>query len=81
MLVEPLSTFWRATAERLAEGVSAQELTRELNLSLADTRFYLHKLRAAGYIVPVRAFQVEPAREERISIASRLLCALFGRGR
>lgn len=78
-LEEPLFGFWQRAKPLLASGASASQIAQRLGLPLDKTRLYLHKLRLAGRVSPVRAYRLQPITQERKSLVSRLLAALFGR--
>lgn len=79
---EPLKGFWQQARPFLQQEASARDLARVLCLPLEEVRFYLHKLRLLGAVVPVRTFaetQLGVSGPEKGLIA-RLLRALRGRG-
>ena len=79
-LEEPLWSFWERARPLLQGGASAEELANRLRLPLDEVRYYLHKLRLAGKVAPVRAYEETRKDEERQGLFRRLLAALRGRG-
>ena len=79
-LEEPLYSFWERAKPLLQTGASAEDLASRLRLPLDEVRYYLHKLRLVGKVVPVRAYEETRKDEERQSLFRRLLAALRGRG-
>ncbi len=79
-LEEPLYSFWERAKPLLQEGASAEDLASRLRLPLDEIRYYLHKLRLAGKVAPVRAYEETRKDKERQSLFRRLLAALRGRG-
>ena len=80
-LEEPLYSFWQRARPLLDQGASARELAHHLNISLDEVRYYLHRLRLAGRVAPVRAYQALRKDEARQGLFQRLLAALRGRGK
>ena len=78
-LEEPLYSFWERAKPLLQTGASAEDLASRLRLPLDEVRYYLHKLRLVGKVVPVRAYEETRKDEERQSLFRRLLAALRGR--
>jgi hypothetical protein len=79
-LEEPLYSFWERAKPLLQTGASAEDLASRLRLPLDEVRYYLHKLRLAGKVAPVRAYEETRKDEERQGLFRRLLAALRGRG-
>jgi len=79
-LEEPLYSFWERAKPLLQTGASAEDLASRLRLPLDEVRYYLHKLRLVGKVVPVRAYEETRKDEERQGLFRRLLAALRGRG-
>ena len=79
-LEEPLYSFWERAKPLLQAGASAEDLASRLRLPLDEVRYYLHKLRLAGKVAPVRAYEETRKDEERQGLFRRLLAALRGRG-
>jgi hypothetical protein len=75
-LDEPLFGFWQKARPLLARGASSAEIAQQLGLPTEQVQQYLHRLRLAGRVSPVKAFQIEPSSRERQSLISRLLAAL-----
>ncbi len=80
-LEEPLWSFWERAKGLLQGGASAEEIAKALHLPLDEVRYYLHKLRLAGKVAPVRAYEATRRDAERQGLFRRLLGALLGRGR
>lgn len=84
-LEEPLWSFWEKAKPLLGQpgGASAEELARRLGLREREVVYYLHKLRLAGKVSPVRAYEEALKRrdESREGLFRRLLASLLGRGR
>jgi hypothetical protein len=78
-LEEPLYSFWERAKPLLQAGASAEDLASQLRLPLDEVRYYLHKLRLAGKVAPVRAYEETRKDEERQGLFHRLLAALRGR--
>jgi hypothetical protein len=78
-LEEPLYSFWERAKPLLQTGASAEDLASRLRLPLDEVRYYLHKLRLAGKVAPVRAYEETRKDEERQGLFRRLLAALRGR--
>ncbi len=78
-LEEPLFGFWTRAKPLLESGASASQIAQRLGVPLDKVQLYLHKLRVAGRIGPVRAYELQPTSEERKGLVSRLLEALFRR--
>ncbi|MDM7325313.1 MAG: DUF4388 domain-containing protein [Thermus sp.] len=80
-LEEPLWSFWERARPLLTQpgGVSARELARKLSLLEKEVVYYLHKLRLAGKVSPVRAYEVVKQEAERQGLFWRLLASLLGR--
>jgi hypothetical protein len=78
-LEEPLYSFWERAKPLLQAGASAEDLASRLRLPLDEVRYYLHKLRLAGKVAPVRAYEETRKDEERQGLFRRLLAALRGR--
>jgi hypothetical protein len=78
-LEEPLYSFWERAKPLLQAGASADDLASRLRLPLDEVRYYLHKLRLAGKVAPVRAYEETRKDEERQGLFRRLLAALRGR--
>ena len=78
-LEEPLYSFWERAKPLLQAGASAEDLASQLRLPLNEVRYYLHKLRLAGKVAPVRAYEETRKDEERQGLFRRLLAALRGR--
>jgi hypothetical protein len=78
-LEEPLYSFWERAKPLLQAGASAEDLASRLRLPLDEVRYYLHKLRLAGKVVPVRAYEETRKDEEKQGLFRRLLAALRGR--
>ncbi|WP_117236581.1 DUF4388 domain-containing protein [Thermus sediminis] len=79
-LEEPLWSFWERAKPLLQGGASAEDLAARLRLPLDEVRYYLYKLRLAGKVVPVRAYEETRKNEEKRGLFRRLLAALRGRG-
>ncbi len=79
-LEEPLYSFWERAKLLLQTGASAEDLASRLQLPLDEVRYYLHKLRLAGKVAPVRAYEETRKDEEKRGLFRRLLAALRGRG-
>jgi hypothetical protein len=79
-LEEPLYGFWERAKPLLQTGASAEDLASRLRLPLDEVRYYLHKLRLAGKVAPVRAYEETRKDEEKQGLFRRLLAALRGRG-
>jgi hypothetical protein len=79
-LEEPLYSFWERAKPLLQTGASAEDLASRLRLPLDEVRYYLHKLRLAGKVAPVRAYEETRKDEEKQGLFRRLLAALRGRG-
>jgi hypothetical protein len=79
-LEEPLYSFWERAKPLLQTGASAEDLASRLRLPLDEVRYYLHKLRLAGKVAPVRAYEETRKDEERKGLFRRLLAALMGKG-
>lgn len=79
-LEEPLYSFWERAKPLLQAGASAEDLASRLRLPLDEVRYYLHKLRLAGKVAPVRAYEGTRKDEEKQGLFRRLLAALRGRG-
>jgi len=79
-LEEPLYSFWERAKPLLQAGASAEDLASRLRLPLDEVRYYLHKLRLAGKVAPVRAYEETRKDEEKQGLFRRLLAALRGRG-
>jgi hypothetical protein len=58
-LDEDLRLFLERATPSLLEGADAEELARELDLSLSQIQLHLYKLRSVGKVAPVRAFEEE----------------------
>jgi hypothetical protein len=69
-----VTDFWLKAKNMLANGATARDLSRELGVPVNHTAFYLHKLRGAGAVEPVRIAGF--GRPARSGVASRLLGAL-----
>ena len=69
-----MTDFWRRAKRFLLEGVSVRDLSLELGVPVNHAAFYLHKLRGAGAVEPVRVAGF--GRPARSGVASRLLGAL-----
>ena len=80
-LEEPLYSFWERARPLLQAGASAEDLAARLRLPLDEVRYYLHKLRLAGKVAPVRAYEETRKDEEKQGLFRRLLAALRGRGK
>ena len=80
-LDEPLFSFWQKAKPMLAVGASSAQISRQVGIELQTVQQNLHRLRLSGRVSPVRAHEVQPASQERRSLVSRLLAALFGRRR
>jgi hypothetical protein len=80
-LEEPLYSFWERARPLLQAGASAEDLAARLRLPLDEVRYYLHKLRLAGKVAPVRAYEETRKDEARQGLFQRLLAALRGRGK
>jgi hypothetical protein len=78
-LEEPLYSFWERAKPLLQTGASAEDLASRLRLPLDEVRYYLHKLRLAGKVAPVRAYEGTRKDEEKQGLFRRLLAALRGR--
>lgn len=78
-LEEPLCSFWERARPWLLKGASGEEVAAALSLELEDVLYYLHKLRLAGKVWPVRAYRKEGADAERKGLLARLLKSLLGR--
>lgn len=78
-LEEPLYSFWERAKPLLQTGASAEDLASRLRLPLDEVRYYLHKLRLAGKVAPVRAYEETRKDEEKQGLFRRLLAALRGR--
>ncbi|GLV48417.1 hypothetical protein TJA_15730 [Thermus sp. LT1-2-5] len=78
-LEEPLWSFWERARPLLARGASAEELAQRLGLPVDEVAYYLHKLRLAGKVAPVRAYRETRADEEKRGLLRRLLASLVGR--
>lgn len=78
-LEEPLYSFWERAKPLLQAGASAEDLASRLRLPLDEVRYYLHKLRLAGKVAPVRAYEGTRKDEEKQGLFRRLLAALRGR--
>lgn len=79
-LEEPLYTFWERAKPLLERGASSEEISQALHLPLEEVRYYLHKLRLAGKVAPVRAYREEVRKDEgKRGLFGRLLAALRGR--
>jgi len=79
-LEEPLYSFWERAKPLLQAGASAEDLASRLRLPLDEVRYYLHKLRLAGKVAPVRAYEETRKDEAKQGLFRRLLAALRGRG-
>jgi hypothetical protein len=79
-LEEPLYSFWERAKPLLQAGASAEDLASRLRLPLDEVRYYLHKLRLVGKVVPVRAYEETRKDGEKQGLFRRLLAALRGRG-
>jgi hypothetical protein len=79
-LEEPLYSFWERAKPLLQAGASAEDLASRLRLPLDEARYYLHKLRLAGKVAPVRAYEETRKDEEKQGLFRKLLAALRGRG-
>jgi hypothetical protein len=79
-LEEPLYSFWERAKPLLQAGASAEDLASRLRLPLDEVRYYLHKLRLAGKVAPVRAYKETRKDEEKQGLFRKLLAALRGRG-
>lgn len=79
-LEEPLYSFWERAKPLLQAGASAEDLASQLQLPLDEVRYYLHKLRLAGKVAPVRAYEETRKDEEKQGLFRKLLAALRGRG-
>lgn len=77
-LEEPLWSFWERAKPLLERGASAEELSAKLGFPQDQVRYYLHKLRLAGKVAPVRAYQERQVDEEKKGLFRRLLASLFG---
>jgi hypothetical protein len=64
-LEEPLYSFWERAKPLLQAGASAEDLASRLRLPLDEVRYYLHKLRLAGKVAPVRAYEETRKDEEK----------------
>ena len=80
-LEEPLYSFWERAKPLLQAGASAEDLASRLRLPLDKVRYYLHRLRLAGKVAPVRAYEETRKDEARQGLFQRLLAALRGRGK
>jgi hypothetical protein len=78
-LEEPLYSFWERAKPLLQAGASAEDLASRLRLPLDEVRYYLHKLRLAGKVAPVRAYEETRKDGEKQGLFRRLLTALMGR--
>ncbi|APD10441.1 MULTISPECIES: DUF4388 domain-containing protein [Thermus] len=78
-LEEPLWSFWERARPLLAQGASAEDLGHRLGLPVEEVAYYLHKLRLAGKVAPVRAYQETRPDEEKRGLLRRLLASLMGR--
>jgi hypothetical protein len=58
-----LDEFWRNAHTFLSRGASAEDLSRQLQIPLAQTQSYFYRLRANGRIQPLRAFARETKSE------------------
>ncbi len=67
-----LAEFLDRTRVLLINGISARELSHRVNVSLDDIRFYLHKLRQLGMVLPVR-LRTEALPPVRESLTQRLI--------
>jgi len=81
-----LELFWMRAEPHLKTGMSAEELARELQLSVEQVQLHLYKLRTAGTIVPRRSYSPESGQQTagagaRPHLLRRLLrsLSLFGR--
>lgn len=79
-LEEPLWSFWEKAKPLLAQGASAEDLASRLGLSVEETAYYLHKLRLAGKVAPVRAYEEVRKDEAKQGLFRRLLASLLRRG-
>lgn len=79
-LDEPLGSFWEGAKPLLQEGACAEELVSRLHLPLDEVRYYLLKLRLAGKVGPVRAYEEARKDGKEQGLFRRLLAALRGRG-
>lgn len=78
-LEEPLWSFWERAKGLLLKGTSAEEIAQAFQLPLDEVRYYLHKLRLAGKVAPVRAYEATRQDVEKQGLFRRLLGALLGR--
>ncbi|UZX14750.1 DUF4388 domain-containing protein [Thermus sp. PS18] len=84
-LEEPLWSFWEKAKPFLSRstGASAEELAQRLGLRDREVAYYLHKLRLAGKLAPVRAYEetLNERAPEKQGLFRRLLASLLGRTR
>ena len=78
-LEEPLWSFWQMARPLLSNGASAVEISQKLSIPVDETLYYLHKLRLAGKVSPVRAYSGRQPPSEQENIFKRLLNQLLGR--
>jgi hypothetical protein len=57
-----LYSFWERSANLLAEGCSADEISKNLGLNLEKVQLHLYKLRSVGKIEPMRAMEKRASR-------------------
>lgn len=76
-LEEPLYSFWEKAKPLLQNGASTEDISAKLGLPLKDVRYYLHKLRLVGKVVPVRAYQKTREDHQKQGLFRRLLTALL----
>jgi len=73
-----LAQFLDRARVLLITGASAREISERAAVTLDDVRFYLHKLRQLGMVLPVRT-RTQALPPARKGLAQRLLAALRGR--
>lgn len=65
-----LSDFWQRSHKYFSDlpsGISAQQLSSLLRISLEQAQLYLYKLRAAGLVAPIRAVEQPPKNHQPLA--------------
>lgn len=73
---DSLQSNWMMLQPLLKKGVSADEVTNQLQLSVLEARVVLYRLRAAGLIEPQRAVDTHIPQSARKGLVQRLLNTL-----
>lgn len=73
---DSLQSNWMMLQPLLKNGVSAEEVTDQLQLSVLEVRVVLYRLRAAGLIEPQRAVDTYVPQSSRRGLVRRLLNTL-----